>query len=154
MRAVLLSGAPYVGGAVLVEGVEALRSAGRDVVLVSWVAPPVALAAACTATVVLGPTTVPAAAAAPAPPQGRVRRRVAQLGALAHRRSGRFAAAVRRDSRAQESASRADLLVAVDREAILATWRLARGRAAVTALFGLTAAVTAMAEPAAPPATG
>lgn len=139
MRAVLLSGGRRLGGAGLVQDIGALATGERDVVLVSRTTPAAAVAEACSETVVLGPAT--AGEGPPPPPQrGLMRRRLQQLGELTHRRSGRFAAAVRGDRHVQELAAGADLLVAVDREAILACWQLARRRRDVPAFFGLSAA--------------
>ncbi|MDF2559698.1 MAG: glycosyltransferase [Microbacterium sp.] len=60
--------------------------------------------------------------------------------------SSRFAAAVRRTPTAEALLDRADLIVAADEDAVLASWRAARRGAAKSVVLGHAAAAAALAE--------
>ena len=148
MKAVLLSGGPHFPGPVVVDGVTALVKAGYDVTYVSWSGPSQALVDAVSSVVVLG--RVPAGGEgqrAPVPPRSQLQRRVRQARTVLRRQPSRMWSAVRRRRDVRDAVDSADLLVAVDSQAILACWRLAREHPQVEAVYGIAAALITAPRP-------
>lgn len=147
MRAVLLSGGSHFPGPVVVDGVTSLGEAGYDVTYVCWSGPSQALVDAVSSVVVLGP--VPPGGEgqrAPFPPRSQVQRRVRQARTVLRRQPTRLWSAVRRRPDVRDAVGSADLLVAVDAQAILACWRLARAHPRIEAVYGIAAALTLFAS--------
>jgi hypothetical protein len=123
-----------------VGGVE--RIARRhDVSYISWAAPSQALVEAVGAVIVVGgASSGPEGTRAPEPPRSQLERRLRQARTLARRNPSRLWAAIRRDEQAQSLAASAEMIVAVDPQAILAVWHLARRYPRPSALLTLGAA--------------
>lgn len=147
MRAVLVSGGTHFPGASVVEGVRSLAALGYSVTSVSWAGPSQALADEAAEVIVLGPVPVGGEGqGAPPPARSTLERRMRQVRTVARRQPTRAATAVRRSEQAQHAAATADLLIAVDAQALYATWQLAKAHPHPRAVYGLAAALTIVAS--------
>ncbi len=158
MRALLVLGGPRLAPDALLAGIGSLKAAGWDVDVASWRELDAALTVLGDELLVLSgpPLHLPAP---PARPQAarwkralrwrwhKLRRAYARGGVPAAHRAARwaglgidgmtFARRFHADVDAVRLAQRADVVVAVDRDAVLAVWRIAHRRPDVTALNGL-----------------
>jgi hypothetical protein len=147
MRALLVSGGTHFPGATVVDGVRSLAALGYPVTYVSWAGPSQALADEAADVIVLGPVPVGGEGqGALLPARSTLERRMRQLRTVARRQPSRVATAVRRSERAQQAAAGADLLVAVDAQALYATWQLAQAHPHPRSVYGLAAALTIVAS--------
>lgn len=147
MKVMLVSGAPHFAGPVLVAGVERIAR-GHAVSYVSWAAPSQALVEAVAAVLVLGGASAGAEGTrAPEPPRSQLERRFRQARTLVRRVPSRLWSAMRRDEQVRNLAASADLIVAVDPQATLAVWHLAREFPRPRAVLTLGAAEASLSQP-------
>jgi hypothetical protein len=142
VKALVVAGGLVFGGSAVVDGVRSLREAGYDVTYVSWAGPSQALVDAVTSVVVLGPVPAGGEGQRPGPkPRSQVQRRLGQARTVLARQPSRLWSSIRRDPDVRAAAAAADLLVAVDLQALKAVWHLARQNPRPDAVLGLPAAL-------------